>query len=48
MNMTFKLLKVKYRSIILYYSRVNRTIKRFNNIINQMLIQYCIEQFIKN
>ena len=48
MNITFELLKIKYRNIILYYSRTNEAVKRFNNIIDQMLIKYCIEQFIKN
>ena len=47
-NMTFKLLKIKYQNIILYHSRTNKTVKRFNNIINQMLMKYCIEQSIKN
>ena len=48
MNMTFELLKIKYRNTILYHSRTNEAVKRFNNIINQMLIKYCIKQFIKN
>ena len=48
MNMTFELLKIKHRNTILYHSRTNETVKRFNDIINQMLIKYCIEQFIKN
>ena len=34
MNMTFKLLKIKHRNTILYYSRINKTVKRFNDIIN--------------
>ena len=48
MNMTFELLKIKYRNIILYHSRTNETVKHFNNIIDQILIKYCIKQFIKN
>ena len=48
MNMTFKLLKIKHRNTILYHSRINEVVKRFNNTLNQMLIKYCIEQFIKN
>ena len=48
MNMTFELLKIKHRSMILYHSRMNEAVKRFNDIIDQMLIKYCIEQFIKN
>ena len=48
MNMTFELLKIKHRDTILYYSRTNEIVKRFNDILNQMLIKYCIEQFIKN
>ena len=48
MNMTFELLKIKHRNTILYYSRTNEAVKRFNNIIDQMLIKYCIEQLIKN
>ena len=48
MNMTFELLEIKYRNMILYYSRTNEIVKRFNDIINQMLIKYYIEQFIKN
>ena len=48
MNMTFKLLKIKHWSIILYHSRTNEAVKRFNDIIDQMLIKYCIKQFIKN
>ena len=48
MNMTFKFLKIKYRSTISYHSRINKIIKCFNDIIDQMLIKYCIEQFIKN
>ena len=48
MNMTFELLKIKHRSTILYHSRTNETVKRFNDILSQMLIKYCIEQFIKN
>ena len=34
MNMTIKLLKIKHRNMILYHSRMNETIKRFNNIID--------------
>ena len=48
MNMTFELLKIKYRDTTLYYSRTNEIVKHFNNIIDQMLIKYCIKQFIKN
>ena len=48
MNMTFELLKIKHRSTISYHSRTNEIVKRFNNILNSMLIKYCIEQFIKN
>ena len=48
MNMTFELLKIKHRNIILYHSRMNEVVKRFNDILNQMLIKYCIKQFIKN
>ena len=48
MNMTFELLKIKHRNMILYHSRTNEVVKRFNNIIDQMLIKYCIKQFIKN
>ena len=47
-NITFKLLEIKHRNTISYYSRMNEIVKRFNNIIDQMLIKYCIEQFIKN
>ena len=47
-NMTFELLEIKHRNTILYHSRTNEVVKRFNNILNQMLIKYCIEQFIKN
>ena len=43
MNMIFKLLKIKHWSMILYHSRMNEIVKRFNNIIKQMLIKYCIE-----
>ena len=48
MNMIFELLKIKHWSTTLYHSRTNETVKRFNNIIDQMLIKYCIEQLIKN
>ena len=48
MNMTFEFIKIKHRNTILYYSRTNETVKHFNDIIDQMLIKYCIEQFIKN
>ena len=48
MNMTFKLLEIKHRSTILYHSHTNEIVKRFNDIIDQMLSKYCIEQFIKN
>ena len=48
MNMTFELIKIKYRSTISYHSRTNETVKRFNNTLNQMLIKYCIKQLIKN
>ena len=48
MNMTFKLLKIKHRGTTLYHSRMNEIVKHFNNIIDQMLIKYCIKQLIKN
>ena len=48
MNMTFELLKIKHQNTILYHSRTNKAVKRFNDIINQMLIKYCIEQLIKS
>ena len=48
MNMTFEFLKIKYRGTISYYSRINKVVKCFNDILSQMLIKYCIEQFIKN
>ena len=48
MNMTFKLLKIKHRNTISYHSRTNEIVKRFNDILSQMLIKYCIEQLIKN
>ena len=34
--------------MISYHSRTNEIVKCFNDIIDQMLIKYCIEQFIKN
>ena len=43
MNMTFELLKIKHRDTISYHSRTNEVVKRFNDIINQMLIKYCIK-----
>ena len=43
MNMTFEFLKIKHRNIISYHSRTNETVKRFNDIIDQILIKYCIE-----
>ena len=46
--MTFELLKIKHQNTISYYSRMNEVVKRFNNILNQILIKYCIKQFIKN
>ena len=48
MNMTFEFLGIKHRNTILYHSRTNEVVKRFNDTLNQMLIKYCIEQFIKN
>ena len=48
MNMIFEFLEIKHRNTILYHSRTNEVVKRFNNTLNQMLIKYCIEQFIKN
>ena len=48
MNQTFELLETKYRKIIFYYSRINETMKRFNDVLSYILIKYCIEQFIKN
>ena len=47
-NQTFELLETKYREIIFYYSRTNETMKWFNNVLNYILIKYCIEQLIKN
>ena len=48
MNIIFELLKIKYWNIISYHSRTNEVVKRFNNTLSQMLIKYCIKQFIKN
>ena len=48
MKKKFKLLKIKHKNIILYYFRTNDAIKKFNNVLNQMLTKYCIKQFIKN
>ena len=48
MNMTFEFIRIKHRSTILYHSRTNEIVKRFNDILNQMLIKYCIKQLIKN
>ena len=48
MNITFEFLKIKHRSTTSYHSRTNEIVKRFNDILNQILIKYCIEQFIKN
>ena len=48
MNMIFELLKIKHWNTISYHSRTNEIVKRFNDIIDQMLIKYCIKQFIKN
>ena len=40
--MTFQLLKMKHRNIIFYYLCTNEVIKRFNKVLNYMLIKYCI------
>ena len=43
----FEILKIKYKDTTLYYFCINKTIKRFNNILNQIFIKYCIDQSIK-
>ena len=48
MNIIFEFLKIKHRDTTSYHLRTNEIIKHFNDIINQMLTKYCIEQFIKN
>ena len=45
---TFALFEIKHKNIIFYHSKTNETIKRFNDVLNHMLIKYCIENFIKN
>ena len=48
MKKVFELLNIKHKNIISYYFRTNNAMKKFNNVLNQMLTKYYIEQFIKN
>lgn len=48
MKKTFELLSIKHRSTTSYYFRTNDAVKKFNDVLNQMLTKYCIEQLIKN
>ena len=44
---TFALLEIKHKDITFYHSKTNEIVKRFNDVLNHMLIKYCIENFIK-
>ena len=48
MKLIFEFLNIKHKRIILYHSRTNDAIKRFNDVLNHMFTKYCIDESIKN
>ena len=48
MKLIFETLKIKHKDITLYHSRINETIKRFNDVLDHILTKYCIDELIKN
>ena len=48
MKLIFETLKIKHKDITLYHSRINKAIKKFNDVFDHILMKYCIDEFIKN
>ena len=48
MKLIFETLKIKHKDITLYHSRINKAIKRFNDVLDHILTKYCIDELIKN
>ena len=48
MKLIFETLKIKHENITSYHSRINETIKKFNDVLDHILTKYCIDELIKN
>ncbi len=47
MKLIIKMLEIKHRDTTSYHSRTNDAVKRFNNVLNFILIKYLIKHLIK-